>query len=84
MEAISDTRRAQYIEGERIRMYFGRFRRVGGAEVLEMIAREGALAAIQKGGDLERELAKGGLRSAAKYRGKIPPKRKWKVPFAGL
>lgn len=45
----------------------GYARTLKGAEVLEKIAREGVLAKIQTGGNLDRELAYGNHRNAAGY-----------------
>ena len=61
--------RATYMDGNRIRAYFGRRRKVESAEALEEITREGIPAEVGAGGNLGSELAYGTHRSALKHRG---------------
>lgn len=70
METRGGTLLAPHMDSSRMDEYFGRHRRVGGGEELEMTDRKGIPAEIQTGEDLERELAYGSHRSATKYRGK--------------
>lgn len=58
------------MEGGKVRSYFGRRLRVGGAEVLKLITQEEVPAEKQTGGDLERELAYGNHRNV-KYREEV-------------
>lgn len=62
------------MDSERIGVYFRKRHRVGGAEVLERIARKGMSVNIKTGSNLENERAYGNHRSAAKYRGEVPTK----------
>lgn len=49
--------RTSYMDGDRINLYFGQRRRVGSAEVLKKIAREGVPVKIRTEGDLASEMA---------------------------
>lgn len=62
---------ATYMDSEMIRTYFGRRRKVESAEMLERIAREGVLAEIYVGGNLESELEYRNHRNTVKYRGEV-------------
>lgn len=64
MGVIGGTLLAPHMDGGRIREYFGIRRLVGGAEVSEMIVREGIPTEIQAGCDFERELVNGYDKSA--------------------
>lgn len=56
VETIAGMLDAPHMDGDRICKYFGRLCRGGGAEMLEIIAREEVPAEIQTGGDLYRAL----------------------------
>ena len=53
------TLRANHMDGDRIRAYFGRRRKVESAGVLEEITREGVSAEVGAGGNLGKELVYG-------------------------
>ena len=65
------TLRATHMDGDRIRAYFGRCRKVKGAGVLEAIAREGVPAEVGAGENSGIELAYGNHRSALKHRREV-------------
>ena len=69
------TLRATHMDGDRIRAYFGRCRKVESAGVLEAIAREGVPAEVGAGENLGIELAYGNHRSALKHRGEVKRRR---------
>ena len=48
---VGGTLRATHMDGDRIRAYFGRRRKVASAEALEKIAREGVPAEVGAGGN---------------------------------
>ena len=62
---------ATHMDGDRIRAYFGRRRKVESAGVLEAIPREGVPAEVGAGGNLGNELAYGNHRSTLKHRGEV-------------
>lgn len=76
VEAIDSTPRAPHVDDERMHAYFGRCHRVGGAEVLERIAREGITTGIQTRGISGKELAYGHHRRATEYRAEVLTKAK--------
>ena len=65
---VGGTLRATHMDGDRIRAYFGRRRKVEGSKALEKIVREGVPAEVGAEGNVGSELAYGNHRSAFKHR----------------
>ena len=69
------TLRATHMDGDRIRAYFERHRKVESAGVLEAIAREGVPDEVGAGEIFGIELAYGNHSSTLKHRGEVKRRR---------
>ena len=67
---VGGTLRATHMDGDRIRAYFGRRRKVVSTDAVEKIAREGVPAEVGAGGNLGSELAYGNHRSTNRGAGR--------------
>ena len=73
---------ATHMNGDRIRAYFGRRRKVKSAGVLAAIARDKVSAEVGAGGNMGNEVAYGNHRSALKHQGEVKRRQMW--PWPGI